>query len=242
MSHKKDQFDIAEEQVNAFLGRITPERRPLVSPGFPRKIDTITLAAIPRPPVEFRSVSALSENRVRAIMRSDYRYYGPINRSDETLMGYIVAIRKGCVIFSNPDFGDRTERFTQAHEIGHLMRDLRVHIPHIDQLDLFKTEAEVALTMPRDLPGMIPMDGSGPMPRPPRKDLREVYANLFAAEFLMPRAEVWRLAASVHDEQERVETLMETFLVSRTAARVRLKMLGFLDGEEPAMMLFDLAD
>jgi hypothetical protein len=58
----------------------------------------------------------------------------------------------------------------------------------------------------------------------------------------MPRAEVWRLAASVHDEQERVETLMETFLVSRTAARVRLKMLGFLDGEEPAMMLFDLAD
>ena len=67
-------------------------------------------------------------------------------------------------------------------------------------------------------------------------------ANLFAAEFLMPRAEVRRLAGNIRDEQERVETLMETFLVSRTAARVRLKMLGFFGGEEPAMMLFDLAD
>ena len=43
----------------------------------------------------------------------------------------------------------------------------------------------------RDVPGIVPMEGAGPSPKP-SFDRDEHYANRFAAELLMPRKEVRR--------------------------------------------------
>lgn len=240
MSRDKDRFEIAEEQVNRFLGRIAPTRLSGLL-GFPRKVDSIARAAMPRTTVEFRSLSRLSDDLVREVLHHDYKRIGDlgIEPSGDILMGRAVVLNDRCLVFSNPDFGVGTERFTQAHELGHLALDLRKQIPDVDQIPMFTTEAERVLTMPRDLPGVIPMDDGPGAPR--RLDPKEVYANLFAAEILMPRAAVRERVAGIDDERERLAAVMKGFGVSMTAARVRLTMVGLRDASDPEMTLFEFA-
>lgn len=239
MSRSKNRFEIAEEQVERFFGRIAPAKRRLLDWGFPRRIESLTRAALATTTVEFVSLSGLSDALIRDELRSRYRYQGEFEDSREVLMGRVVVLKDRCVVFSNPEFGPGTERFTKAHEVGHLALDLRTKITNGDQIPMFATEAERVISMPRDLPGVIPMDGA--TGRAVRLDDKERYANLFAAEFLMPRADVRKRVAGIDAEGARVDAVMETCGVSVTAARVRLKEMKLYEPEVPAMTLFELA-
>ncbi|MFO0646570.1 MAG: ImmA/IrrE family metallo-endopeptidase [Polyangiales bacterium] len=237
MSRSKNRFEVAEEQVGAFLGRIGPAKQKLLEWGFPRRVESITRAALAGTTVEFVSLPALSDALIRDELRSRYRYRGSFEESREVLMGRVVVYGDRCVVFSNPDFGAGTERFTKAHEVGHLALDLRTKIPHVDQMTLLVTEAERVISMPRDLPGVIPMDGRVAA----ALDDKERYANLFAAEFLMPRADVRARVEGIEDEGARVDAVMATYGASVTAARVRLKEMRLFAAEVPAMTLFERA-
>lgn len=235
MSHSGDRFDVAVDQVKRFLDRIPSVRRRFLDYGFPRKLEHLAVNAIGSVPLRVEYLPRLSE---RIAARAMWAYgHRPRWEDDDELMGYIAPHEDVVVIFVSQAFPHPTQRFTLAHEIGHLARDVLPRLQRASQLKLETSVADQILAgLRRDVPGMVPMDEGGP--RPPL-DLQEYYANLFAAELLMPRAEVRRRVNMKDPADARVARVMRDFDVSRAAARVRLQMLGLMEGRDDAMELFD---
>lgn len=102
------------------------------------------------------------------------------------------------------------QRFTIAHEIGHL----RLHGGHAVHVDRVLVHFRARLSAPQDR--------------------EEVEANSFAAALLMPAQMVAHAArqrlqrASAMQAEELIEVLASRFAVSRQAMEYRLKNLGFL--------------
>lgn len=151
-------------------------------------------------------------------------------------MGFIIAPGlRYCVIYANPDFGPAAERFTLAHEIGHLELEIAPRMSP-GQASLFLSEAEQTLRMSRDTPLSLPIDEKvGPRVRPPKNEL---FANMFAAALLMPEREVRRVIPKDMDFTEQQRQMMVTFGVSAAASRVRLQQLGLTARTDPASVLF----
>lgn len=92
------------------------------------------------------------------------------------------------------------QRFTLAHELGHILAR--------DAQD-FLTETHLS-------PGR-------------QKDLSEIRANVFAANFLMPRKEIAAAVEGHELRDEELRSLVVRFKVSPSALGARLAQLGFID-------------
>jgi Zn-dependent peptidase ImmA (M78 family) len=116
------------------------------------------------------------------------------------------------VIGVNALHGKRRQRFTIAHEIAHLVLHANEDL-HVDETFPigFRTDmSSLAI------------------------DDKEIEANQFAAELLMPATWVLQDAAEVHidfeGDDEAIQQLADKYGVSLRAMTIRLSALGALDG------------
>lgn len=116
----------------------------------------------------------------------------------DDISGMVVNSNTEKAIYINKDDAIKRQRFTIAHEIGHI-------ILHHENMDKEFKEIDF-----RSANGTY--------------DLRETQANSFAAALLMPREKskrVWELLVDVDD-------FADAFHVSKQAAAIRLMNLGLL--------------
>jgi len=136
---------------------------------------------------------------------------------EESLSGFLIHDSSGLVFIGvNSLDGEKRQRFTIAHELGHYFLHDRSQ-PFLDDLTgRFKV-------MPRN---EVSREGS---------DIREMEANLFAAELLMPEQRIRRdLERIGHldllDEKDSVISQMALkYEVSVRAFTIRLERLGFFN-------------
>ena len=123
--------------------------------------------------------------------------------------GRIVYNKPFCIITVNSEELPQRRRFTAAHELGHylLHRDLLDGKRHMDRLFA---------------------DGGRSNPSGPLSPSYEVQANRFAADLLMPKAQLSRRYDALTDNYRQ---LADTFDVSPAAMRIRLSSLGLRRAE-----------
>ena len=125
--------------------------------------------------------------------------------------GRIVCDAEGrCRIIVNMAERPQRKRFTAAHELAHFLlhRDLLDARGHLDRLF-----DEAAMRNPDS----------------PLSHKHEVQANRFAADLLMPAAEI---RADYDPRTDNVAELAKRFDVSKKAMTIRLKSLGLIDRVE----------
>lgn len=135
---------------------------------------------------------------------------------DDSLSGFLIHDESGKVFIGvNQADGERRQRFTVAHELGHYFLHDRTE-PFLDgPTGKFRV-------MSRD---ELSKDGTDP---------REIEANLFAAELLMPTEKI-RCDLESHghfdllDENDRfISDLAGKYMVSVRALTIRLERLGYI--------------
>lgn len=136
----------------------------------------------------------------------------------DTVAGVLLRSRgEGDFIAINADFHSVRQRFTLAHELGH------VEMNHEGRVDLS-----------RDVGG-------------PTQDPQEVEANYFAAEFLAPRGALreWLENEGLMETAGAPETVARvalTFGVARSTACYRLELAGLITKARSKQLLGDLAE
>lgn len=136
---------------------------------------------------------------------------------DDNLSGFMLMEDDNALIGVNENDGRRRQRYTIAHELGHYF----LHDRSEPFLDPTTARAQV---IPRD---NVSSQGI---------DTREIEANLFAAELLMPedrlRIEVEKLGGLdiMDDNDSEIKKLADQFDVSVRAMTIRLERLGYLEG------------
>ncbi len=116
------------------------------------------------------------------------------------------------VVGVNSNNGDERKRFTIAHEIGHALLHL-------------EDDNEMFIDKPREVLFRDAVSSRA-------TDAREIEANAFAAELLMPKTIVRRafyVAVQSDRDDALVGKLATEFEVSRTAMAYRLVNLGLMD-------------
>lgn len=134
------------------------------------------------------------------------------------ISGLITRKKKKVTIWVNPYDPEVRRRFTLAHELGHYVNDI-----------LVDGENEVS-----DTPETLYRNGSD--------DPKEVRANNFAAELLMPTVIVLEKAFELIKQApsetmfaaDLVAKLAVIFKVSKPAMTIRLKRLGLVKQNSPA--------
>lgn len=121
-----------------------------------------------------------------------------VARLPEEVAGCCVRVGEEAVLWVNGAQSLARQRFTLAHELGHLRG---------------RHEASVAIDSPEILAGLT-------------HDPNEVQANAFAAEFLAPRLGIEALVGAHEPDLEAVVGLAAHFGVSTIAALFRLSTLG----------------
>lgn len=158
-------------------------------------------AGITRPPVNVIQVAQL-QNAIVCPKPAEDKYAGYLFRDAP---GGIA------VIGVNSKHSDTRQRFTIAHEIGHLV----LHTPTLGEPVHFDE-----IFMRRDLRSAA---GTDP---------KEIEANLFAAELLMPAhmiADDLKTIAAEHCSEEKlIEWMADDYQVSAQAMGIRLSNLGYL--------------
>ena len=128
---------------------------------------------------------------------------------DEELSGMIYIKGDTPIIGVNSHHHPNRQRFTIAHEIGHLLlhRDQIIDQVHVDKrFPVLMRDANSATGM----------------------DLMEIEANQFAAELLMPTfllSEMLNKQGFDIDDEEPLQRLAKTFRVSRQALEFRIRNL-----------------
>ncbi len=240
---------IAQRQVSAYLQRLPREDRELLSL-FPRSIEEIAPLVFS---TTFESISGLTERRAAQVLRERHRWEGEVATSDDRLLGLLVANDQRAVIFSNPDRGIASERFTRAHELGHLAIEHLPNLPHSEQQDLFDNVRRPVTISRRDDAYTIPMESEATLHPSPTPDLgrvqgeleerhREARANLFACELLAPIKQVAEFALPFLDEShggddELVAAFMSGFGLSRRTATILLGDLQIIQSRETTSFL-----
>lgn len=126
---------------------------------------------------------------------------------------------RSILIWVNPTEVPQRQRFTAAHELGHLVHDV---YPNIDDENVDEEIYDTIQTFNR-----------GPV-----RSYRETRANNFAAQLLMPSKvisrEVKNLIAAMKADGQKISKgqataiLARKFDVSKDAMRIRLETLGYL--------------
>lgn len=121
--------------------------------------------------------------------------------------GALLQTRGRSIIGVNKLHPSTRQRFTIAHEIGHLLLH-KLEMPHFDRRVLMRnTKSSLAI------------------------DPMEIEANRFAAELLMPKAFILKDLEALGIEElddEKLSALAERYNVSLQACSVRLSSLGLL--------------
>jgi len=158
--------------------------------------------AIPGPPVDVQVLAQTLGAEVR------------LQKADPELSGFLLrdAASRRTVIGVNAGQHLNRQRFTIAHEIGHLLlhegRPMYIDsAQHVFRLSLRNKDSSTG------------------------ENIEEREANLFAAELLMPRALIEQALSTtpdldVHDE-EQLRKLAERFQVSPQALSIQLGYLGY---------------
>jgi Zn-dependent peptidase ImmA (M78 family) len=116
---------------------------------------------------------------------------------DPEVAGYIERRDGRTCIYLNRDDSELRQRFTCAHEIGHFVRNGDRDFAYVDHRDELSKEGV---------------------------DPEEIYANTFAATFLMPE----RAVTEFVDLDVGVKQMAAEFGVSKLAMKTRLESLGLL--------------
>ena len=214
---------------------------------FPRRVEDLLALVFA---VSFESCRNLSAGTIVQILGDQYGVdHGELlEDGDAQLAGYTFARGEFAVIFSESSFGEEFERFTKAHEAGHLVVEYWPLLARSKQPALFGGEPGPTLYARRDPPGHIFLGTAAVAGREPddyrklranhQAWLREVIANGFAAELLAPYREVGRLAAQLPKGRDLVATVRSRFGLSRSAAETRLTELGLLQGPDTVRFLY----
>ncbi|MCK7459116.1 ImmA/IrrE family metallo-endopeptidase [Idiomarina aminovorans] len=153
------------------------------------------------------------------------RFSSELNFENLTKSGFVKVERdefgqvRSIHIWVNPTEPPVRQRFTLAHELGHLVYDI---YPHIDDSRYDEVITDSIVTLNRD----------------ENSTYRETRANRFAAQLLMPASLIQREVNHLRDvlkQEDRkisTENLLELFSskfdVSRDAMKYRLQNLGYL--------------
>jgi Zn-dependent peptidase ImmA (M78 family) len=238
----------AEREVSALLDEVA-RQNPALLEVFPRALEDLLASAFP---VSFESCSGLKVSQIVEILQRRYQVDDDdlLVDGDVPLAGYTFARGDFAVIFSDSGLGEEYERFTKAHEVGHLVIEYWPQLARSKQPTLFGGEPGPALYARRDPPGNIFVSEASPgldesamdhyrrLKADHRAWLREIKANGFAAELLAPYREVQKLVSNIAPGQGRLEALRARFGISRRAAEIRLTELGLLTSSNPARSLF----
>jgi Zn-dependent peptidase ImmA (M78 family) len=185
----------------------------------------------------FEDKAGLTAGHVVETLRGKYKVeHDALPDEKEKLGGYFYGIGTRAFIFYETQHGEGFERFTIAHEAGHLFLEF-VPMLASRQQSLFEVSAKPVMFAARDTPGQLlhaldsfhQADASLIAEHRRRKrDLREIKANGFAAELLAPFQAVQKVVDEHpnKDHEHYVALLEQTFKLSRTAARVRLAELA----------------
>lgn len=223
----------AEADVERLLQRasaIDPE----IVRRFPRSVRDILCASLP---VSFECHRQLTARKVVEILGDlygvDHRQL--LDDGDGPLAGYTFARGETAVVFAESQYGEGFERFTLAHEAGHIAVEYLPMLAKSRQADLFGGERAPAYYARRDPPGHLFIgDASGSESKTRDADyarlqsdrkswLREVVANACAAELLAPHRDVTRFIGSLSPHADKRAALQMQFGLSRQAAEVRLR-------------------
>jgi len=208
-------FLIAEAEVSAFLDRVPGDVRADLA-RLPRDLDSILACAIGS--VSTHRLRGLTLARVASILREFGQpdLAAAVPDEPSPLGGYVVARGPRAFVFVESARTLYYERFTLAHEAGHLWHEW------------LKPGADACALV--DAPDWYraAVDGEA------RE--REAAANAFAAELLMPRREVRRLAERELGADPSVDrclvALEERFRASHTALALQLAKTGFIRWSE----------
>ena len=146
----------------------------------------------------------------------ELNYHSKPDFRDMKTTGSIKVVENEPMIWANPfknKFKER-KRFTLAHELGHFM----LHIAPSGSVNNFQPILDESLSFNRD----------------DNWDYKEMEANSFAAQLLMPVDLIKIEVAKIHHnngnitQEEAIEELAETFNVSSQAMEYRLKSIGAL--------------
>lgn len=178
--------------------------------------DLLNVAGITEPPVDLEAIV----NRLGLRLSFDFDFEklghsGEISWSPD---------RSTAEIWVNPTDSERRQRFTLAHELGHFFQHM---LPAIDNLELDEHF----------------VDGSREFRRSSVRNRKEVEANNFSANLLMPKAMVQSEAAKLANRyssesgrltcsrEEFISELADSFEVSSQAMEYRLVNLGIIRPE-----------
>jgi Zn-dependent peptidase ImmA (M78 family) len=128
--------------------------------------------------------------------------------ASDDISGAIVRTQEKVIIAVNPTHAPTRQRFTIAHELGHFFfhKDMAEHV-----------EQDLRVSWRR-----VSKDDTG-------IDWREVQANKFAAELLMPEDMLMRDLDDYPDVNRRtIENLARRYQVSPLAMQIRLTSLGLI--------------
>ena len=129
----------------------------------------------------------------------------------QNVSGYLMAENNKPVIVLNAEENTRRQRFTLAHELGHLILHWQ-WLPG-EQINLEDGIFEVSFRK-NDIQSYTP-----------EENLREEDANTFAGEFLIPVEEVEKLSKEIVDKTKLAKELYKKFNVSYPCASVRVANL-----------------
>lgn len=213
---------IAAAQVAALFDQIPSAQRGLIHE-FPRPIRAVICEIFP--------VHFVSDERITATL---IRREAEIEISDDEVdepLGYLVAKDESAVIFATTSRGADSQRFTEAHEIAHLVLE---HLPHVaspEQLAFLNLRVSREARRCRDDRQSLLVDDSAEVVRTAsplaRKEAeREKKMNWFATEFLAPHRQVIEETRDLKTEEARVDLVRRRFGLSRTAAIWQLRDLG----------------
>ena len=218
------------------------------------------------------ALEGLTDSRALSYLHSQYGVdIGGENASDQPLAGGLYVSSDGFYrwLFIDPTDQPQRRRFTISHELGHLLLEAEplIERKELDLGELVAGEIRTAIVrFGRCSPESVELQSSdsevpaqasrslarkaGPQKALTKADLREIHANHFAAELLMPYDGVREILVELvgstgvrtdSDLRRVVERLVSVYDVSRATAELRLtKDLGILPRARQST--FDLFD
>jgi Zn-dependent peptidase ImmA (M78 family) len=239
---------IAHDVVEAFRSKVQRTHADLYT--YPLTLDALTVMISETYPIAVHQIADLDIHKVSHAIRS---LGGELTTSTldnyMALAGFLYAHRGGGAIFIERGDSHERRKFSLAHELGHFINDyyhpIYLKYESSNTIPLFQEEQTVQVRQvvsARCTKGDI-FGGGEPetvevrspdtrllldeLQREQKEKFKEIKANFFAAELLMPIEECRRLEFENHGltQQELTLTLMKRFGVSRAAAAIRVEEL-----------------
>ena len=158
------------------------------------------------------SIKEILENFESAVEKFGVQVkYAFMEGDSQNVSGYLMAENNKPVIVLNAEENTRRQRFTLAHELGHLILHWQ-WLPG-EQINLEDGIFEVSFRK-NDIHSYTP-----------EENLREEDANTFAGEFLIPVDDVKKLSEEIVDKTKLAKELSIRFNVSYLCASVRVANL-----------------